>query len=123
MNQLTKPVSKEISKGAELLKSNPFFSDLCSLMKNVEFSKFYDTYFNDWSDIECMVFYMKLYNTIDFEYEKRFNEKISDEAITFMLHKVMTNKDTRIFAFDLFRNYKDQYGHKSTEGFCKLLEF
>ena len=55
-------------KGGEILNENKFFSDLCSMMKNVEFLKFYDEYLKDWSDIQCMIFYMKLYTTIDFEY-------------------------------------------------------
>ena len=31
-------------KGGKILSENKFFSDLCSLMKNVEFLKFYDEY-------------------------------------------------------------------------------
>ena len=120
---MDKIIETHESKGAKILKHNAFFSDLCNLMKNVEFVKFYDTYFHDWSDIECMIFYMKLYSTIDNEYKNRFNSKISDASMTFMLHKVMSNSKSRAFAFDLFHNYKTQYGHKSTEGFCKLLEF
>ena len=40
-------------KGGKILSENKFFSDLCSLMKNVEFLKFYDEYLKDWSDIQC----------------------------------------------------------------------
>lgn len=123
MDSIVEILPNHEKKGKEILKSNAFFSDLCSLMKNVEFVKFYDTYFNDWSDIECMIFYMKLHSTIDNEYKKRFETKISDETMTYMLHKVMTNGESRKFAFELFHNYKSQYGHKSTDGFCKLLEF
>lgn len=110
-------------KGKRILDKNSFFSDLCNIMKNVEFVKFYDTYFHDWTDIQCMVFYMKLYSTIDYEYTRRFNDTISNETMTYMLHKIMTNSESRKIAYDLFHDYKKKHGHKSTEGFRKLLHF
>ena len=52
-------------KGGKILSENKFFSDLCSLMKNVEFLKFYDEYLKDWSDIQCMIFYMNTVNILE----------------------------------------------------------
>ena len=109
-------------KGGKILSENKFFSDLCSLMKNVEFLKFYDEYLKDWSDIQCMIFYMKLYTTIDYEYTSRFNSKISDEAMTYTIKQIMENRDTRRFAFDLFKDFKD-ISHKNTGSFRTLLNF
>lgn len=109
-------------KGGEILDENKFFSDLCSMMKNVEFLKFYDEYLKDWSDIQCMIFYMKLYTTIDFEYNSRFNDKISDEAMTYTIKQIMENRDTRRYAFDLFKDFKD-ISHKNTGSFRTLLNF
>ena len=110
-------------KGSKILSENKFFSDLCSLMKNVEFLKFYDEYLKDWSDIQCMIFYMKLYTTIDYEYSHRFNNnKISDEAMTYTIKQIMENRDTRRFAFDLFKDFKD-ISHKNTGSFRTLLNF
>ena len=109
-------------KGGEILNENKFFSDLCSMMKNVEFLKFYDEYLKDWSDIQCMIFYMKLYTTIDFFYNSRFNDKISDEAMTYTIKQIMENRDTRRFAFDLFKDFKD-ISHKNTGSFRTLLNF
>ena len=109
--------------GRKVLKQNQFFQDLCNLMQNVEFAKFYDNYFQDWTDIECMVFYMKLYSTIQFEYQHRFQKSISDETMTYMLHKIMTNAKSRSYAFDIFKNYKKDFGHASHEGFRKHLTF
>lgn len=109
-------------KGGVILDENKFFSDLCSMMKNVEFLKFYDEYLKDWSDIQCMIFYMKLYTTIDFEYNSRFNDKISDEAMTYTIRQIMENRDTRRYAFDLFKDFKD-ISHKNTGSFRTLLNF
>lgn len=50
MNQLIQFNDKN-SKGRQILSDNTFFKDLCNLMKNVEFARFYDNYFKDWSDI------------------------------------------------------------------------
>lgn len=122
MDQLIK-FSTEECKGAEILSRNSFFRDLCSLMKNVEFAKFYDNYFKDWSDIQCMIFYMKLYSTIEYEYKSRFNDDINDEAMTYMMHKIMSEGKTRKIAFELFEKYKNDYNHESSEGFRKELEF
>ena len=118
----TEPLVEIERKGGEILSENKFFSDLCSLMKNVEFLKFYDEYLKDWSDIQCMIFYMKLYTTIDYEYSNRFNNKISDEAMTYTIKQIMENRDTRRFAFDLFKDFKDKT-KKNTGSFRTLLNF
>jgi hypothetical protein len=122
MNQLIQFNDKN-RKGGKILSENIFFKDLCNLMKNVEFVKFYDNYFKDWSDIQCMIFYMKLYSTIEYEYKLRFNSEINDETMTLMMHKIMTNGQTRKFAFDVFEKYKNDYNHESSEGFRKELQF
>src|SRR5210317_1643516 len=82
---LTNKVKKE---GEKILKKNDFFRKLMNLMNSTEFNDFYDSYFKDWSDIETIVFYIKLYKTIDYEYNRRFNEEISDEIMTYMLYNV-----------------------------------
>ena len=76
-------------------------------MNSTEFNDFYDSYFKDWSDIETIVFYIKLYKTIDYEYNRRFNEEISDEIMTYMLYNVMNNTETRKLALEKFRDFKD----------------
>ena len=109
-------------KGSKILKTNGFFQDLCNIMKNEEFRKFYDTYFNDWSEIQVIIFYMKLYSTIQYEYQKRYNDSISDELMTYMLHKIMTTSTSRKYAFELFQSYKD-IDHNKTQEFRNLLTF
>ena len=109
-------------RGSKILKENKFFSDLCSLMKNIDFIKFYDEYFKDWSEIQCMIFYIKLYTTIEYEYKIRYNLQISDEIITYMLRQIMNNNETRRFALDLFNDFKD-ISHKNTGSFRTLLNF
>jgi hypothetical protein len=96
------------SSGSRILQKNNFFSDLVNLMENKEFKFFYEKYFNDWTDIETMIFYMKLYQSITNEYYERFEKEISKEIITYMMQKIMSNENMRKVAIDCFRKYKDQ---------------
>ena len=59
---------------------------------------------------------------IDYEYSNRFNSKISDEAMTYTIKQIMENRDTRRFAFDLFKDFKD-ISHTNTGSFRTLLNF
>ena len=98
----------EIEKqGNKVLSTNKFFSDLCNLMNNIEFIKFHDEYLKNWSDIQCMIFYMKLYTTIEFEYNRRYNNKISSAIMTYMLKQIMATDATRKYALDLFADFKE----------------
>jgi hypothetical protein len=106
---LTNKVKQE---GEKILKKNDFFRKLMNLMNSAEFNDFYDSYFKDWSDIETIVFYIKLYKTIDYEYSRRFNEDIDDEIMTYMLYNVMNNNETRKLALEKFRDFKD---HKNID--------
>ena len=108
--------------GENILNENKFFSDLCSLMKNVEFIKFYNTYLQEWSDIQCMIFYMKLYSTIEYEYNMRFSHKITDEIMTYMIKQIMDDDKLRKFSLTLFNDFKD-VSHKKTGVFRKMLNF
>jgi len=115
-------INKNEKKGGELLKTNPFFKDLIGIMKNTDFKNFYSKYFKDWTDIQTMIFYMKLYTTIEYEYNSRFSTQISDNLMTYTLHNVMTNTNTRSVAMSLFRDFKD-LNHSRTYDFRTLIQF
>ena len=93
-------------KGAKILKENKFFSNLTEIMKNSMFRNFYNEYFKEWSDIQVMIFYMKLYSVIEAEYYNRFSDNITDETMAWTLYKIMENTNTRKTALQLFKNYK-----------------
>ena len=77
-------------------------------MRNLEFRNFYNEYFNDWSDIQTMIFYMKMYSTIEEIYFIKYNENISDELMTYTLHRIITTNDTRKAAIELFKEFKGE---------------
>ena len=93
--------------GNDILETNVFFKDLVGLMKNVQFRNFYNEHFTDWSDIQVMVFYMKLYATIESEYAARYCREIDDNVIVCVMHNIMSTQITRKIALDIFKNYKE----------------
>ena len=102
---------------------NPFFGKLVALMNNPEFRDFYNSYFTDWNEIQSMVFFMKLYSTIEYEYQDRFNQPISEKEMTNMLTQVMQHGDTRRYALDLFQEFKSTIDYDKTKQFRSLLAF
>jgi hypothetical protein len=124
-NDLSLVNNKIIKEGENILNKNDFFKKLMNLMNSGEFKDFYDSYFNDWSDIETIIFYIKLYKTIAYEYNNRFNEEINDEIMSYMLYNVMLNEQTRKLALEKFRDFKE---HKNIDmeknkDFRYLLDF
>ena len=113
---------QSIQKGNKILYENEFFRDFISLMHNIEFNNFYKKYFQNWSDIETMIFYMKLYKAIEYGYKNKFYTDIDPQLMTFTLHKVMTTTALRKAAIKIFRNFKDS-SITDKEIFCKLLDF
>ena len=116
---------KIIKQGEKILNKNDFFKKLMGLMNCEEFKDFYDSYFNDWSDIETIIFYIKLYKTIAYEYKTRFNEEICDELMTYMLYSVMSNTAMRKLAFQKFRDLKESKNidMEKNKEFRYLLDF
>lgn len=113
---------QSIQKGNKILYENEFFRDFISLMHNTEFNEFYKKYFQNWSDIETMIFYMKLYKAIEYGYTNKYNTTIDPQLMTFTLHKVMTTTSLRKAAIKIFRNFKDS-SITDKEIFCKLIDF
>ena len=113
----------ENKKGEEILKTNPFFKNLCSIMKNKEFRQFYEQYLQSWNDVECMIFYMKLYSTIEYEFKERYNMNITDDLMTYTLHEIMSTPQLRKTAFALFKAYEKDLTVSQTKPLRTLLTF
>lgn len=128
INQIVKKPSDEndfkesIKSGAKILSKNDFFQDFIGLMQNIEFDNFYNKYFNNWSDIQTMLFYMKLYKAVEYGYNDAFNKKIEPELMTFILHKIMTENTLRKSAVQIFNSFKES-SISDKEIFCKLLDY
>ena len=107
-NLVVNKYESQEKEGKKILKKNDFFQDFTSLMINSEFRNFYNQYFKDWSDIQTMVFYMKMYSTIEEIYFIKYHEHISDELMTYTLHKIITTNETRKAAIELFKEFKGE---------------
>lgn len=108
-------------KGKQILSKNDFFQDFTKVMKNTTFKNFYAKYFQNWSDIETMVFYMKLYDVLEKEYESRYNTIISDELMTYMLHNIITTTEMRKLAVSSFNDFKNPANNHNK--LCKVISF
>ena len=111
-----------IEEGEKISSTNPFFKDFITLMNNTQFNNFYNKYFQNWSDIETMVFYMKLYKALEYGYLTKYNQSIDDNLMTFILHKIMITSELRKPAIKLFRSFQTS-SLNDKEMFCKLLDF
>ena len=125
MDLITINKNKQIKEGEEILKKNEFFDKLIKLMNSNEFVDFYDSYFKDWSDIQTIVFYIKLYKTIEYEYKRRFDNDIPPEIMTYTLYNIISTKELRKFALEKFSDFKESKNidMKKNEEFRYLLDF
>ena len=121
MNQLIKSNNcKDFIKteGVKIYQENNFFKDLHNLMSNKQFKQFYDKYFTNWFDIEVMLMYMKLYDTMKTTYEQKYKQPIDQHTLLFMIREVIRNNESRKYVlenFELFKNGKGSHIHKSKD--------
>ena len=88
MNQL-------ICLGEKKIENNDFFQDLCVLMENEEFKRFFDKHMNNWIDIKCSVTYMHLYKQIKERYNEINEKELDNRIIVYLLSKIMKDKTLR----------------------------
>lgn len=118
----TNMIETTFKEGSKIYRSNPFFRDLIGLMQNPEFHHFYNQYFSNWSDIETMVFYMKLYKAVEYGYQSKFSAPMEPELMTYTLHRIISTADIRRNAVKIFNNFKN-HSINDQEIFCQLLDF
>tara|TARA_B100001175_G_C19294428_1_gene535111 strand:- start:297 stop:722 length:426 start_codon:yes stop_codon:yes gene_type:complete len=117
--------NSQLKEGEDILKKNEFFDKLIKLMNSNEFIDFYDSYFKDWSDIQTIVFYIKLYKTIEYEYRRRFDSDIPPGIMTYTLYNIINTKELRKIALEKFTDFKESKNidMKKNSEFRYLLDF
>ena len=93
-------------EGNKIYQNNDYFKDLHNMMQNKEFRNFYNKYYKNWGEIEVMMMYMKLYESIENEYYNSFNKKISREQILYIVKEIIKNKNSRKYTFKQFKEFK-----------------
>lgn len=96
-----------IKKGETILEENDFFKKLESTMHNTEFRSFYNKYFKDYSDIKTIILYMKLYETIETEYNIINGYSIEKEFLAYIIKELMCNDISRKNIIKTFENYTE----------------
>ena len=103
-----KKIEKIINKeGEKIYNNNTYFKDLHDMMQNKQFRTFYDKYYRNWGEIEVMMMYMKLYESIENEYFQQFNEKISKEKVLYIVKEIIKNKGSRKYTLNKFKELKN----------------
>jgi hypothetical protein len=96
-----------INEGQKILKENDFFNGLNNIMSNNDFRLFYDKYFGDITDVNTVILYMKLYETIQKEYKTIYNVDIQKELLVYMMKELMSDNNTRKNILESFYNYSN----------------
>ena len=102
-------------EGKQIYDKNTFLKDLHNMMQNEQFREFYDKYYKDWGEIKVMMMYMKLYENIETEYLKKYNEKISKEMIMYIIREIIRNNDTRQFTLKKFKEFEEGINNKNKQ--------
>jgi len=103
--------------GKKELHNNLFFRDLNELMQsNTKFRIFYDKYFKDSSDIQTVILYLKLYETLEIEYKQyNNNETVDEDLLIYAIKELMSNESTRKNILSSFDRYNQNKNNNPNE--------
>lgn len=101
-------------EGQKRMKKNNFFKDLDEIMNDEQFRGFMDKYSRQWGELETILMYVKLYDTIEKEYMNKYNKPISRKVIIGLIMEMMSNGETRSVIARSYNDFKNK-----TEDFSK----
>ena len=104
-NTITK--DEMINIGKIKLTNNEFMKDLCDLMEDEKFLKFYKKYMMDWTSIKCTSIYMRLYSEFKTKYETISKDELDKNIIIFILSKIMTDSTLRPLSIEAVENIQE----------------
>lgn len=85
---------------------NKFFEDLYLLMNNNLFREFFNKYFTSWDEINTIILYLKLYETIEYFYRQKYNKNINKNHINILLYNLFINSILRKIILNNYELYK-----------------
>jgi|TARA_B110000037_G_C17014774_1_gene462789 hypothetical protein len=104
INENTITKDEMINIGKIKLTNNEFMKDLCDLMEDEKFLKFYKKYMMDWTSIKCTSIYMRLYSEFKTKYETISKDELDKNIIIFILSKIMTDSTLRPLSIEAVEN-------------------
>jgi hypothetical protein len=97
-----------INEGKKIIESNEFFSDLEAVMNTAEFRTFYDKYFKDFNDIKTALMFMKLYESLEKEYEAKYSSQIPGPVIVYIMKEIMSDSGMRMEVINSYKEFIDE---------------
>lgn len=103
---------KEEEEMDPVLPRIDFYQQVVDLITNPQFQFIRRSYMNTWSDVETLFLFIKTAEHICDEYQSRYNRPILPDQLRSALRHVFENRDLRLRAIDLFREYQagDMHG-------------
>jgi len=87
--------STALEEGKKKLENNEFFADVCALMEDDKFKRFFDKHMSNWIDVKCSLTYMHIYNQIKMKYKELNYDTLDKHLAVYLLSKIMKNKSLR----------------------------
>lgn len=84
-----------IKQGEKIYKDNDYISKIWDIMSDNTFSSFFDSYLNNYSDVQVAMVFFNLYKTIKEQYNQAFNKNITREEMVYMLRSIMRDNFMR----------------------------
>ena len=99
--------------GKEIIQSlsfeNPFYEDLQRLMQNNGFREFSQKYFQNHSDIETVLLYIKFYEYIEKEYVSKYNQKPTSQTVISIIHLIMNDRTARRNLMNSYESFQNGF--------------
>lgn len=121
-----------IKQGDKIYKENDYISKIWDIMSDDTFSSFFDSYLNNYSDIQVSMVFFNLYKTIKEQYLIIFKRDIIREEMVYMLRNIMRDNfmrkyfiqnandkniislDTDIMTNDVIQNFNNSITNRET---------
>ena len=100
MQLITKEQAENIEDGIDVYQKNAAFKSLANVMEHPEFKLFFDKYFENPSDAETMLMFMKTYQKIT-----ETNPEASPYEKLALVKKLMSDKEIRPVIVNEFLNW------------------
>ena len=95
-----------ICEGQNIYESNDFMRDLYDMMTNTRFRNFVDKYLYEWNSIKTVIMFIKLFETIENEYENKFNKKISKELMLYTINNLFKDRGLRKLVLKSYNDFQ-----------------
>lgn len=80
-----------VKEGEKIYKENNYISKIWDIMSDKVFSEFFDSYLQNYSDVQVAMVFFNVYKCVKEQYRCIFKKDIQKEEMVFMLREIMRN--------------------------------